>query len=47
MIAWEEPDLLTAERLAALREFARNFREPELFCVEQHLGDAVPRHTQT
>lgn len=35
MVAWEEPDLLTAERLAALREFARNFREPELFCVEQ------------
>ncbi|MBL8849818.1 MAG: MMPL family transporter [Planctomycetaceae bacterium] len=35
MVAFEQPDLLTAANLASLREFAQQFRDPALFSVEQ------------
>src|SRR5262245_8621951 len=35
MLAWEEPNLLTSERLAALRKFADQFRDPAQFSIAQ------------
>lgn len=36
MVAYEQPHLLSAEHLAELREFAKQFREPELFSVTEN-----------
>jgi predicted RND superfamily exporter protein len=35
MVAYEQPDLLTAANLESLRQFAQQFRDPALFSVEQ------------
>lgn len=35
MVAYEQPNLLSSANLGDLREFARQFREPELFSIPQ------------
>lgn len=42
MLAWEQPDLLSAESLQSLRLFANQFRDPEQFSApQQYDGRAV------